>query len=130
MTTQTRFDCTCKGCRGRTADLDSVWQWRQIPDKIQGHYFDDSTRRFFSSRINSWRHLSGGALAVRESSAGDMDNTYRIHRVVVFCNYGTLVYQSDKFSTGKKAQEHMASLPDTVEGCECHGCVLDREGRN
>lgn len=66
---------------------------------------------------------------MRESSAGDMDNTYRIHRVVVFCKYGTLVYQSDKFSTGKKAQAHMASLPDTVEGCECHGCVLDREGR-
>lgn len=129
-TTDINYKCTCDGCTGRTADFNSVWQWRQIPDRIQGHYFDESTRRFFRSRINGWRHMDCGGLAVRESLAGDFDNTFRVHCVVLFCKYGNLVYRSDKFTTGKKAAEHMAGLYNTVHGCECHGCEIDRTERH
>lgn len=119
--------CECRGCRGISAHLNDVWQWRQIPDKINGHYFDESTRRFFSSRINEWRHFDDDGLAVRESSAGDMDNTFRVHRVVTFCRYGELVNTSENFTTGKAAQAFMESLPAIVSGCGCHGCERDEK---
>jgi hypothetical protein len=129
------FPCECRGCRGRDADLASVWQWQQIPGRVAGHYFDPDTRRFFRSRILSWRHLDRGALAVRESSAGDMDNTWRAHRVVVFCRFGELVERypvavGEPWRTGAAAARFMAALPgDAAAGCGCHGCTLDRNGR-
>lgn len=132
------FPCQCRGCRGRDADLTSVWRWEHIPDRIQGHYFDDSTRRFFQSRINGWRHLAGGALAVRESSAGDMENTWRAHRVILFCRYGSLVARFGRdgaadmtpWRTGAAAARFMQGMAaDSAAGCECHGCTLDRNGR-
>jgi hypothetical protein len=127
--------CECRGCRGRAADLNGVWQWRQIPDRIAGHYFDESTRRFFRARILSWRHLAGGALAVRESSAGDMENTWRAHRVVLFCRYGELVERfpvavGEPWRTGAAAARFMAGMDENAAaGCECHGCQADRAGR-
>ena len=134
------FPCECKGCRGRTADLASVWRWEHIPDRVAGHYFDAATRRFFRTRINSWRQLAGGALAVRESSAGDMENTWRAHRVVLFCRYGSLVTRygrdgaddltSTPWRTGDAAERFMRGLDiGAADGCECHGCTLDRNGR-
>lgn len=132
------FPCECKGCRGWTADLRSVWRWEHIPDRVQGHYFDKATRRFFHARILSWRHLDGGALAVRESSAGDMENTWRAHRVVVFCRYGSLVARYGRdgaddltpWRTGDAAARFMRSLDmGAADGCGCHGCTLDRDGR-
>jgi len=127
------FPCECRGCRGYSADLDSVWDTSQIPNKVAGHYFSESTRRFFHSRINSFRHLAGGSLAVRESLAGDMDNTYRIHRVVLFCRYGTLQdydIHVNRYNTGAAATKIMRALPDdAVNSCECHGCQLDKAGR-
>jgi hypothetical protein len=128
------FPCECRGCRGRDADLRSVWRWEHIPDRVT-HFYDHSTRRFFRARILSWRHLDRGALAVRESSAGDMDNTWRAHRVVVFCRYGKIVERypvavGDAWRTGAAAARFMAALPgDAAAGCGCHGCTLDRNGR-
>ena len=127
------FPCECRGCRGYAADLDSVWDTRQIPNKVQGYYFSESTRRFFHSRINSFRRLAGGSLAVRESLAGDMNNETRVHRVTVWCRYGHLVngdIADSTYSTGAKASTAMRALPDTAAAeCDCHGCQLDRAGR-
>jgi hypothetical protein len=127
------FPCSCGGCRGRSANLSDIWQTCQIPDKVKGPYFSESTRRFFSSRINSFRHLAGGSLAVRESLAGDMHNETRVHRVTVWCRYGHVLPRdiaTDTFNTGAKADKAMRALPDDVAAlCECHGCRLDRAGR-
>jgi hypothetical protein len=127
------FPCACAGCRGRTADLDSVWDTYHIPAKVQGYYFSESTRRFFHSRILSFRHLDGGSLAVRESLAGDMNNETRAHRVTVWCRYGHILPRdiaTDTFNTGAKAAAAMRKLPaDAAAVCECHGCQLDKVGR-
>ena len=127
------FPCTCNGCRGRSANLSDVWDTCQIPNKVQGYYFSESTRRFFHSRILSFRHLAGGSLAVREALAGDMNNTTRAHRVTVWCRYGHILPRDiagDTFDTGVKAIGAMRALPDDVAGtCECHGCQLDKVGR-
>jgi len=133
QTTGLEFPCECKGCRGYSAHLDDVWTSEQIPSKIVGHYFSEATRRFHKSRIVSFRHLENGALAVRESCAGDMDNTYRIHRVVVFCRYGVLqnydIYEN-RYTTGAKAANAMRAMSsDSASTCDCHGCQLDRAGR-
>ena len=127
------FPCTCGGCRGRSANLSDVWDTRQIPAKLQGYYFSESTRRFFHSRLNSFRHLAGGSLAVRESLAGDMNNETRAHRVTVWCRYGHILPRdmaADTFTTGNKAADAMRALPDDAAAvCECHGCQLDKVGR-
>ena len=127
------FPCECRGCRGRTADLDSVWNVAQILDKVQGYYFSESTRRFFHSRILSFGRLDGGAIAIRESLAGDMNNETRVHRVTVWCRYGHILPRdiaTDTFNTGAKASAALRALPgDAAAACECHGCQLDRVGR-
>lgn len=121
------YSCTCNGCRQSPKDLHGIYTWEQIPDRTNGHYFDAATRRFFSSRILSWRPLGNGALAVRESSAGDMDNTYRVHRVVVFCKFGELFHRSENFRTGTAARDHMRGLADNfAAACDCHGCTIER----
>jgi hypothetical protein len=127
------FPCECGGCRGRTANLTDIWDTRQVPGKVQGYYFTESTRRFFYSRINSFRHMAGGSLAVRESLAGDMNNETRVHRVTVWCRYGHILPRdiaADTFTTGTKADRYMRALPDDAANtCECHGCQLDKVGR-
>ena len=127
------FPCECGGCRGRSANLSEIWDSRQIPNKVKGYYFSESTRRFFHSRINSFRHLAGGALAVRESLAGDMNNSTRVHRVTVWCRYGHILPRdnaADTYNTGATADKAMRALPDDVAtACECHGCQLDKTGR-
>lgn len=127
------FPCKCGGCRGRSANLSDIWQTCQIPDKVEGYYFTESTRRFFHSRINCFRHLAGGALAVRESLAGDMNNETRVHRVTVWCRYGHILPRdiaTDTYRTGIKADKAMHALPaDSATSCQCHGCQLDRAGR-
>ena len=127
------FPCSCNGCRGRSANLNDIWDTCQIPNKVQGYYFSESTRRFFHSRINSFRHLAGGALAVRESLAGDMNNETRAHRVTVWCRYGHILHRdtaADTYSTGAKADKAMRALSDDAASvCECHGCQLDKAGR-
>ena len=126
------FPCECKGCRGRNADLDSVWRVDQIPGRLEGYYFSDGARRFFHSRLLCFRHLADGALAVRESLAGDMDNRTRVHRVTVWCRYGHILPRElagDTYSTGAKAAAAMQKLANAASGCECHGCALDRIGR-
>lgn len=123
------FPCKCKGCRGLTADLESVWHVGQIAGKVQGYYFSEGARRFFHSRVLAFRHLADGALAVRESQAGDMDNLTRAHRVTVWCRYGIVQNydtSQNNYSTGTKADKVMRGLPDTAaNGCQCHGCQLD-----
>jgi len=132
-TTGLEFPCKCDGCRGRTANLSDIWDTYQIPIKVEGYYFSETTRRFFHSRILSFRHLAGGSLAVRESLAGDMHNETRVHRVTVWCKYGHILPRdiaTDTFSTGAKATASMRALPDdAANSCECHGCQLDRAGR-
>ena len=127
------FPCTCSGCRGRTADLDSVWDTHHIPAKVEGYYFSESTRRFFHSRILSFRHLADGSLAVRESLAGDMNNETRAHRVTIWCRYGHILPRDiagDTYNTGAKATAAMRALPtDSAQACQCHGCQLDKAGR-
>ncbi len=123
------FVCTCNGCRQWPKDLHGIRTWEQIPDRTNGHYFDAATRRFFSSRILSWRPLANGALAVRESSAGDMHNSYRVFSVVTFCKFGELVARSEKFRTGKAASAFMSNMADdSAAVCECHGCTIERAG--
>lgn len=127
------FPCKCRGCRGYSSDLDSVWDASQIPNKVAGHYFSESTRRFFHSRVLSFRHLDNGALAVREALAGDMNNTTRVHRVTVWCRYGHILPRDiagDTYDTGNKAIRAMRALPtDSATACQCHGCQLDKVGR-
>jgi hypothetical protein len=127
------FPCECGGCRDRSANLSDIYDASQIPAKVQGYYFSDSTRRFFSSRILSFRHLAGGSLAVRESLAGDMHNSTRAHRVTVWCRYGHILPRDiagDTYNTGTKAAAAMRALDDeAATACECHGCQLDKVGR-
>jgi hypothetical protein len=127
------FPCTCGGCRGRSANLTDIWDSGQIPNKVEGYYFSESTRRFFHSRILSFRHLDNGALAVRESLAGDMNNETRVHRVTVWCRYGHILPRdmaADTFTNGTKAVGAIRALPaDSAQACECHGCQLDKAGR-
>jgi hypothetical protein len=110
-----------------------VWDTSQIPNKVASHYFSESTRRFFHSRILSFRHLDNGALAVRESLAGDMNNETRVHRVTVWCRYGHILPRdmaADTFTNGTKAVGAIRALPaDSAQACECHGCQLDKAGR-
>ena len=58
------------------------------------HYADDSTLRYFHSRITSARPIMEGLFfEIMESSSRDMRNTARGFRVVVFDVFGETVYR-------------------------------------
>lgn len=136
-----RFDCECKGCRNFAPDLAGISYPEQIADRVQGHYLDRATMKFFKSRILTWRYdRTTGALQVATSNAGDMDNTYRAYEVVTYCKWGHLIVEPDtttggatrrRFTTTRKARASMtpynAQLAAAV--CDCHGCQLDKAGR-
>ena len=140
MKTQLRLDCTCQGCRRRVSDLAGIWQASQIRDRVQGHYLDPDTMRFFRSRILSWSYDSEtGSLQVLTSNAGDWDNTSRRYDVVTYCRYGSLIVEPDdmtggavrrQYSTAKAARRDMAANGGRAAAvCDCHGCQLDRAGQ-
>jgi hypothetical protein len=136
-----RFECECKGCRNYAPDLAGISYPTQIADRVQGHYLDRATMKFFHSRILTWRHDPvSGALQVATSNAGDMDNNYRAYEVVTYCKWGHLIIERDtmtggticrRFTTTRKARADMtqerAQLAASV--CDCHGCQLDKAGR-
>lgn len=127
------FLCECKGCRGRIANFYDIWRNDQVVGKTEGFYFSASTRASFKSRITGFRHLDDGSLAVQESQAGDMDNSFRSHRLTVWCRYGHILHRDidlDKYPTSAKARKAMLALPVTAaDTCDCHGCQLDKAGR-
>ena len=143
MTTKKKlqFECSCKGCRNFAPDLAGISYPEQIADRVQGHYLDRATMKFFHSRILTWRHDPvSGALQVATSNAGDMDNTFRAYEVVTYCKWGHLIVEPDtmtggalfrRFTTTRKARADMtqdrAQLAASV--CDCHGCQLDKAGR-
>lgn len=58
------------------------------------HYADDSTMKYFRSRITSARPINEGLFfEITESSSRDMHNTARGFRVVVFDVFGETVYR-------------------------------------
>jgi len=58
------------------------------------HYVDDSTLKYFHSRITSASPIMEGLFfAIMESSSRDMHNTARGFRVVVFDVFGETVYR-------------------------------------
>ena len=126
--------CTCKGCRNWRQTYQFSYAER-IAELTNGHYFSPSTMRFFKSRILGWRTVVGinnyDGLLVRESSAGDMDNTYRVYRWVLFCPYGELVERGENHLSSRALTKELETLSagDVLARCECHGCQLDRAGR-
>lgn len=75
------------------------------------HYVDDSTLRFFHSRIvRSDECISGAFFYIIESCALNSGNTARGFRGVVFDIFGTAVYRpsmDDCYKTSEKAQKAM-----------------------
>lgn len=136
-----RFDCSCKGCRNYPPDLAGIFRAEQIADRVQGHYLDRATMRFFHSRILSWKYDEvSGALQVATSNAGDMDNSFRVYDVVTYCRYGNLITEPDtmtggairrRFATSGKARASMTTdnARQAAAVCDCHGCQLDKAGR-
>lgn len=137
------FPCTCGPCRGIFPGVAHITYPQQLNTVTQGHYFAPSTMRFFNSRVGSWRILSNPAseesrrdgLAVVVSSRGDFVGAAREYELIRICAYGAIQRDYDvahaglvKYDSSRAANKALAAAV-YPSGCDCHGCVLDRQGR-
>ena len=87
-------------------------------DNLRGvsHYVDDSTLRYFKSRIcDATEIMDGLFFKIVESVALDMHNTERGYRVVVFDVFGEIVERAsldDCYKTRKQAERNFHFLLD------------------
>ena len=130
--TETRFACSCNGCRNYPTRPAEVWHEQQIPSKEQGtFFFRKDTMRFFSSRISDFKAINRGekidSLAVIVSSRHGYEGASRYYEIVTLCPYGTIHRESAQFDTLRKARKEWDSTLAGFAPCSCHGCVLDRE---
>ena len=137
---KTVFTCSCKPCRGINPDVAGIVYPSQLSDRVQGYYFTPATMRLFSSRIGKWRRLTNPAsaenrdgIAVIVSSRYDVEGAARFWEVITICAWGAIHRQEgpgglDKCETNRAALKLLESATYPA-ACECHGCILDREGR-
>lgn len=87
-------------------------------DNLRGvsHYVDDSTLRYFKSRIcDATEIMDGLFFKIVESVALDMHNTERGYRVVIFDVFGEIVERAsldDCYKTRKQAERNFHFLLD------------------
>lgn len=135
------FPCTCGPCRGILPGVANITYPQQLNSVTQGHYFSPSTMRWFRSRTGSWRVLSNpasdesrrdGLAVVVSSCSGYAPREYELIRI---CAYGAI--QRDfglahaglvKYDSSRAANKALAAAVYPSE-CDCHGCILDRQGR-
>ena len=130
--TETRFACSCNGCRNYPTFPAQVWHQDQIKSKEQNTYFFRAdTMRFFSSRIVDFKPINRGgeidSLTVIVSSRHGYEGASRYYEVVVLCPYGTIHREGKQFDSLRKARKKWDGVVGAFVPCECHGCVLDRE---
>ena len=134
MTISTRFECSCHGCRNYPSRPAEVWHHQQIPSKERGtYYFSRDAMRLFSSRIVDFKpvRVSGDidSLSVIVSSRYGYDGAERFYETVMLCPYGTINRHGEKSDTLRLARKNWDQALSNFPACECHGCVLDRQGR-
>lgn len=130
--TETRFACTCNGCRNYPTRPAEIWHHDQISSKEQGtYYFRKDTMRFFSSRIADFKGVNRGgeidSLTVIVSSRHGYEGATRYYEIVTLCPYGTIHRESAQFDTLRQARKVWDKTVEGFNPCECHGCTLDRE---
>ena len=130
--TETRFACSCNGCRNYPTRPAEVWHEAQIPSKEQGtFFFTKDAMRFFSSRIVDFEAFNRGgeidSLSIIVSSRHGFDGAIRYYEIVMLCPYGTIHREGESFSDLRKARREWAQVVASFEPCSCHGCQLDQE---
>lgn len=134
----TKFYCNCNGCRGH-AKASSLYRnyWQGLVSELNGFYFSPDNRRFHGSRITGWNYLylEGShdihGVTIKETrKAGFYDSDGREYAVSLWCRYGNLLdsYRQENARAANKFMESTKAL-ELINGCSCHGCTLDREGR-
>ena len=139
MTTEqkkkTVFECSCNGCRNYPTRPAEVWHQSQIQSKEKGtYYFTPDAMRFFNSKIVDFQPVGVSrpdvaSLFVIVSSKYDSEAT-RHYEIVSLCPYGVINRNSEKYDTLKQARKNWDMTKRPAPVCDCHGCQLDREGRN
>jgi hypothetical protein len=138
MSTNTKYSCTCNGCRGY-AKANSLYRnyWQGLVSELGGHYFSPSNRKYHRSRITGWNYLylKGSpdiyGVTIKETrAAGFNKSDGREYAVSIWCRYGELV-ESVRQLNARAANKYMSSAAavELLDACYCHGCALDREGR-
>jgi hypothetical protein len=137
MNTKLKFDCTCNGCRNYPTQPAQIWHKSQIPSKEQGTYFfTKEAMRFFSSRIVDFKRVENGSdenrdsLSVIVSSKHGYEGATRYYEIVMLCAYGTINRHGSSFESLRLARKNWESSITSFPACECHGCQIDRAGRN
>lgn len=121
------FACECNGCRQRdkVERYRSAFRVSQIVDELNGYYFSEGARRFFSVRLTGWeliRAVSGDVVGVviHSTKSANPSGSERVADRALFCRFGWLV---EAYSVSEwRAVDPLAVLA----GCVCHGCAISR----
>jgi hypothetical protein len=131
---ETRFACTCNGCRNYPTNPAQIWHHDQIASKTNGYFFSPQTMRYFSSRISDFKPLEDNGLAVIISNRFEPSDP-RHYEIVTICKYGEVNriksnnpndWAFKKYDSLKQARKAWQDIAYPIT-CDCHGCQLDRE---
>lgn len=138
---KTVYPCTCNGCRNYPTRPAEIWHESQIASKAQGYFFSKDTMKFFNSRIADFKpvKISARADSLMVIVSNKRGDDVRDYEIVMLCPYGELGREWVKDSNGSPIT-HYPSLAKarksarwnctiTPQVCDCHGCTLDKEGR-
>jgi hypothetical protein len=133
-----KYECICQGCRGYArGNMLQAQYWQGLITELNGNYFSASNRKFHGSRITGWNYIyePGGrdiyGVAIKETrKAGWHKSDGREYAVSIWCRYGEIL-ESVRQENSRAANKFLESneILEKIQGCRCHGCTLDREGR-
>lgn len=145
MNMTTQFPCTCGGCRNYAPHVSRAYYQGEhyLSSVTDGPFFSADAMRFFRTRISHVALLnkpgaqyapedSGIAVILSNKRESDAPREYEL---VTICKWGHISrewddanYQIRKYDTLRDARRALSTTGYPM-GCQCHGCVLDREGR-
>jgi hypothetical protein len=137
------FFCSCNGCRNYPTRPAEIWHESQIAGKAQGFYFTKETMKAFGSRISDFKPVGispSGVDSLMVIVSNKRWDDARVYEIVTLCPYGELgrewVQDSDgspiahyeSLAKARKSKRWLCSIAPQI--CDCHGCQLDKAGRD
>jgi hypothetical protein len=123
--TELSFPCTCNGCRQVPKRFDSH-HVETIASEVEGFFFNESTRKFFGTRLTGFYTLSsGGVLITSTQKAGFDSSAGREYSHAYFCKFGNLL-EAFRYSTKLQARKNLFEGANLADSCSCHGCQIER----
>lgn len=131
MKNKLQFNCGCNGCRNYPTNPTQVYDVTMLTGKEQEtKFFHISNMKLFKTKLIDWININDKDVLILTSSIHGWDGAVRYYEIVRMCKFGKVDRNLGKFTNIKTARKAFNDeLISEFLPCDCHGCQLDRAGR-